>query len=104
MALAPEVYLARELELCYVPLCCVVDYAEGVKQRGSESGATMDDFLTEAQGDAVELAQEQLLTLGAALSRAVLDDRTCPCAHGLDEYREAGLLKGEDWRKWIGKP
>jgi 5'-methylthioadenosine phosphorylase len=104
MALAPEVYLARELEICYVPLCCVVGHAEGVKQRDSEPGAVMDDFLTEAQGDAVELARGQLLTLAAAVSRAVLDDRTCPCAHGLDGYREAGLLKGEDWRQWIGKP
>jgi len=104
MALAPEVYLARELEMCYVPLCCIVDYAEGVKQRGPEAEAMMDDFLSGAQEDAVELARGQLLTLAAALSRSVLDERTCPCAKGLERYREAGLLKGEDWRQWIGKP
>lgn len=104
MAMAPEVYLARELEMCYVPLCCIVDYAEGVKQRDPAVGAVMDDFLSEAQEDAVELAQGQLLTLAAALSRAVLDDRKCPCAHGLDTYREAGLLQGKAWHQWVGKP
>jgi 5'-methylthioadenosine phosphorylase len=103
MALSPEVYLARELEMCYVPLCCIVDYAEGVKQRDPDPAPSMDDFLDEAQEDAVEFARGQLLTIAAALSRAVLDDRTCPCAHGLDEHREAGLLQGEDWRQWIGK-
>ena len=33
MTLVPEVFLARELELCYTALCYVVNFAEGVKDR-----------------------------------------------------------------------
>ena len=33
MTLVPEVFLARELELCYAALCYVVNFAEGLKDR-----------------------------------------------------------------------
>ena len=33
MTLAPEAFLAREMEICYTPFCYLTNYAEGVKPR-----------------------------------------------------------------------
>ena len=33
MTLAPETFLARELEMCYAPVCYLTNYAEGVMTR-----------------------------------------------------------------------
>ncbi len=38
MTLAPEAFLARELEMCYTPLCYVTNYAEGVVDREYRGG------------------------------------------------------------------
>ena len=39
--LAPEVFLARELELCYVALTYVVNYAEGLVERPYRPGCSL---------------------------------------------------------------
>ena len=103
MTMAPEVFLARELEMCYVGLCCVTDYAEGIKKRETRAGDPLGGVLEEAEKEALGQARGGLLTVAAAVSRAVLDDRTCVCSRAMEKYREAGCV-GEDWHEWIGKP
>ena len=103
MTMAPEAFLARELEMCYVALCCVTDYAEGIKKREARAADPLGGVLEEAEKEALAQARGGLLTVASSLSRSVLDDRTCACARAMEPYRKAGRI-GEDWHTWIGKP
>lgn len=103
MTLAPEAFLARELEICYHPLCYVTSYAEGVKQRGVSPGESMEELLEEAEREATAEAIGRMFDIAAAVSRALPDERQCPCALAMEQYRSEGRI-GEDWHTWIGKP
>ncbi len=70
---APEAFLARELELCYAPVCFVSNMAAGfqkslsaheVEERGRETGRILNNVIIEAVG-------------------RIPDNRSCPCATAL---------------------
>ena len=103
MTLAPEVFLARELEMCYHPVCYVANYAEGVKQRETRPGELFDEMLEGAEREAVSEAVGRMFEIAAALSRTLPDERQCACALAMERYRREGRI-GEDWHTWIGKP
>ena len=68
-AIAPEVYLAREIGACYAALTIVLNYAEGVRP-------TWDFDLLE------EIARDDAVSLGRRLLEALLgipETRGCPC-------------------------
>ncbi len=71
---APEVFLARELELCYASICFVSNMAAGlqkslsaqdVEEIGRETGRILNNIIIEAIGK-------------------IPDRRSCPCANALD--------------------
>jgi 5'-methylthioadenosine phosphorylase len=99
--LAPEVFLARELELCYAALTYVVNYAEGLLDRPYQPGVLFEGLATPgemAKVAAVEKAFPDLLTkILPALAAA---PRACPCPRLLERYRVRGDI-GEDWRTWV---
>jgi len=103
MTLAPEVFLARELEICYVPLCFITGYGEGIKRRQEALRVGLEGALVEAERKALDSAVDQMLTIAAYVSRAVADHRTCLCASAMDDYRKKKLIE-EDWRTWVGRP
>jgi len=103
MTLAPEVFLARELEICYLPMCYVTSYAEGVKERQMRPGELLEGVMEQAEREAVEEAFGRFLTIASSLSRALPDERQCPCALAMEQYRRENHV-GEDWHTWIGKP
>lgn len=103
MTMVPEVFLARELEMCYAGLCCVTGYAEGIRKREAGAGDPLGDVREEAEMAALGQARGGLLAIAASLSRSVLDDRTCVCSRAMERYRKAGRI-GEDWHTWIGRP
>ena len=80
MTLVPEVFLARELELCYAALCYVVNFAEGIKDRPYQPGVLFEGLATPeevARVQAVEGAMAELvLRLVPALAAA---PRECGC-------------------------
>ena len=99
--LAPEVFLARELELCYTALTYVVNYAEGlggpaVPTRGAVRGPGHPRRNPKGGGG------------GSGLSGVDPEDaagpgrhaRQCPCPRLLERYRLRGDL-GPDWRSWV---
>jgi 5'-methylthioadenosine phosphorylase len=100
MTLAPEAFLARELEMCYFPLCLIASYAEGVKDREAEALA---EVIAQAELDTLKETVGRMFSLAAMISRALPSEDDCPCAHAMDEYRKQGRI-GEDWHTWIGKP
>ncbi len=102
MTLCPEVFLARELEMCYCPVCYVSNYAEGVTERPYTAGELFEGMLTaeeKAKVDAaIVLLPEIILEAFAGLS----DERTCPCCQSMERYRMRGDI-GDDWHTWINK-
>ena len=48
MTLAPEAFLARELEMCYHPVCYITNYAEGVRRGGTLVSVRADDVRADA--------------------------------------------------------
>lgn len=99
--LVPEVFLARELELCYVALCYVVNFAEGVAERPYQPGVLFEGLATSEEAAKVqaveaafgELALKLLLALAATPA-------ACHCGRLMERYRLRGDL-GEDWRTWF---
>lgn len=73
MTVAPVNFLARELEICYVPL----------------------GYLSP------EITPLALLTtILKATPAFTLGERTCPCAQAMQPARAQGLV-GEDWQTWL---
>ncbi|GAA2082343.1 S-methyl-5'-thioadenosine phosphorylase [Actinomadura alba] len=72
----PEAVLARELALCYTPVCLVTDLDAGIEEG---AGVTMDEVyrvFAENIG--------RLRPVVAEAAAALPAERDCPCAHALD--------------------
>jgi len=103
MTLAPECFLARELEICYLPICYVTNYAEGVYQREARAGELFEGLLVKAEREAVDEAVSHFLDIAAALFGALPRERNCPCRTAMERYRREGRV-GDDWHTWMGRP
>ena len=103
MTLCPEVFLARELEICYAAICCVADYAEGVYERDVRPGVLFDGLIGDAEREAVEESLSRSLEIASLLFRNLGDERHCGCGLSMERYRKEGRI-GDDWHTWIGKP
>ncbi len=99
--LAPEVFLARELEFCYVGLTYVVNYAEGLVERPYQPGVLFEGLATPeemARVRAVEAAFPELVL--RVLPALAATERQCPCPRLMERYRLRGDI-GADWRTWV---
>lgn len=99
--LVPEVFLARELEFCYVALTYVVNYAEGLVERPYQPGVLFEGLATPQEVDRVRAVEaafpELILSLLPALAAT---SRDCPCPRLMERYRLRGDIGG-DWRTWV---
>jgi 5'-methylthioadenosine phosphorylase len=101
MNLAPETFLARELEMCYGALCYAVNFAEGLKDRPYRPNVLFEGMATPedmARVKAVEEAFPELLL--PMLARAIENPCTCFCQQSMSRYKERGDI-GPDFRTWI---
>jgi len=100
MTLVPEAFLARELEMCYCPLCYVTNYAEGVVDRPYKRGELFEGLSSEEESARRDSAVESLP--GIALEALALLNNTpvCNCPTSMERYRRSGVI-GENWREWI---
>lgn len=104
MTLAPEAFLARELEMCYLPLCYVSNYAEGVREVPYMVGRLFEGLLAPEEQEAVADGLHTVLeALHRTLERLSGTDRNCPCSQAMARYRLAGMI-GDDWHTWISAP
>jgi len=100
MTLVPEVFLARELELCYAAVCLVVNQAEGLKSTPYREGVLFEGLADTDELDQVKAVEQNLGSLLVGLIQAASRyDRTCHCGRALERYRIRGDIS-QDWRKW----
>jgi len=100
MTLVPEVFLARELELCYGALCLVVNLAEGVREAPYRAGVLFEGLAEEEESARVRAVEARLGELLLPLVHAAARyERGCACGRAMERYKKRGDL-GEDWRSW----
>ena len=91
MTLAPEGFLARELEMCYHPVAYVTAYAEGVLD------AYDRDDRDRMVAEALEVMPEILWNLLELLPH---HPYACSCQDAMLRYKQRGQI-GDDFREWI---
>jgi len=102
MTLAPEAFLARELEICYAPLCYVTNFAEGVVPRPGRPGELFGGMLDPAERQAVDRCVAEFPeVITRSLAQLHFMPRDCQCGQAMLRYRREGRLSG-DWHDWIG--
>jgi len=100
-ALAPEVFLAKELQLCYASVCYVGRYAEdGTNHRPFEDGRVLPEEVERQRAtDAVDRMPRLLERFCEVLSHT---PGVCNCESTMTPYMTKGKL-GWDWRTWFEK-
>jgi len=101
MTLVPEVFLARELELCYAALCYVVNFAEGIKDRAYQPGVLFEGLATSEEIARVQEVESAFADLVLRLLPGLAAARSlCSCGRLMERYRLRGDI-GQDWRTWF---
>ncbi len=99
MTLAPEAFLARELEICYCPVCYITNYAEGVREAAYETGKLFEGLATDEELKKVDDSLRLLPEIAAhALTEA--QDMPCSCQSSMQRYKDRGNIS-DDWHTWI---
>ena len=101
--LVPEVFLARELEICYHPLCYITNYAEGIRRAPFKPGELFEGMLFEKEKRDMDKAVQGFDKIITELFQ-YLDSlkRDCYCNQLMARYRNKGLIKG-NWKSWFRK-
>lgn len=106
MTLVPEVFLAKELEMCYAAVCYVTNYAEGIKKTDFQPGVLFEGLADEAERKIVERTVNAFPHIIETMATLAAEDLPankspeCNCAQMMQRYRDRGDI-GEDWHKWI---
>ena len=100
--LAPEVFLARELQMCYAGICYIVNYAEtGSRHRPFNVGELFAELRQDQGGkpptDTAELLPKLLTRLAAKLKQT---PPACDCRQSMSEYIKDYDLS-DNWREWF---
>ncbi len=101
-AFAPEVFLAKELQLCYSAVCYVVNYAEtGSRHRPFAAGDLFGGLMPKSEGQRLAGTVAAMSRIVGQVAAAVATAaKTCECdktmSHNIRAY---GL--SDDWRKWF---
>lgn len=101
MTLVPEVFLARELEICYGSLCYISNYAEGIKPLNYEKGVLFEGTLPAHMKESVSSAMNEIPSVIInTIKELSVYKRDCPCKDSMLRYKVRGDID-VDWRNWI---
>jgi len=104
-SLAPGVFLAKELQMCFAGGCYVVNYAEtGSRHRPFSTGSLFADAAHPSTPDRPAGVDEVLPDVLARLAeRCAAAERACECDRTMAaQIAEANLPA--DWRHWFDRP
>ncbi len=98
----PEVFLAKELELCYAGICYVVNYAEtGSRHRPFATGELFGNLRENSEAQRLAGAAASISQIVARLAEALQNaPKVCECDQTMAYHREQYHLP-DDWRKWF---
>ena len=103
MTVVPECFLAHELEICYLPLCYISNYAEGVRKSAYQSGVFFEGLNSEAEFKVVQKSVQNLPRIILETFRNLPNSKVgCACQHSMDHYKQANEV-GPEWHEWIKK-
>ncbi|ADU96268.1 purine or other phosphorylase family 1 [Thermovibrio ammonificans HB-1] len=101
MTLVPEVFLAKELEMCYGAVCYVTNFAEGVKEAAFKEGELFEGMVSGEEMERVNQAVRRFPeVVKLCVEKLYRLERTCHCPKLMERYRRKGRI-GTDWRQWI---
>lgn len=100
-ALSPEVFVAKELELCYTAIAYPAYWAEAVVDRPWHGGVAFEGLLDPGEAEHVALLEKGLSTFFMEwLVDLVETPRQCPCKDTMLRYKKRGDI-GDDWKQWV---
>jgi 5'-methylthioadenosine phosphorylase len=103
MTLVPEVFLAKELEMCYASICYVTNYAEGIVDSEYRPGELFEGLSSDKDRKAVKDSVNNFPIIIDALANTINKHNTnCKCQLSMERYRKEGII-GDDWHDWISK-
>ena len=99
--LAPELFLARELTMCYTAICYVVNYAEtGSRHRPFMGGGLFADTPGISSSQRLLSAAHAIGPISRRVADELADADDCECHHAMDpNITRYGL--SSDWRTWL---
>lgn len=98
MTLAPETFLARELEMCYHPVAYVTAWAEGVGETDGTAETEVPEEERQSRIDeTLQLLPEISWNLLEMLPTAAW---ACSCQDSMLRYKQRGII-GDDFHDWI---
>lgn len=104
MTLVPEAFLARELEMCYSPICYLTNFAEGICDRPFAKGrlfeGMMDNEERKSTADSIRQFPKIFQKVFCTMQNL---ERTCHCKDAMLRYKKKGIIS-EDWHSWISNP
>ena len=101
MTLVPEVFLARELEMCYAAICYVTNYAEGIASKPFKPGELFEGLSDEEERKAVGKAVTQFPSVLREIAKNIGSaQKICNCHDAMQRYKKAGII-GNDWHDWV---
>ncbi len=101
-AIAPEVFLACELQMCYAAVCYVSGYAEtGSTHKPFHStglfGREMDDPAAKWRQ---VVCDDMLDVVAGVFKEAQATEKNCSCGRAMEEMKNTFNLP-DDWREWF---
>jgi 5'-methylthioadenosine phosphorylase len=98
---APEMFLARELQMCYTAMCYVTNYAESGSQQPPLGGALFESMKPQTGTDRLAGVVESLGQIISNVAQAALESSaTCTCEQTQSQHIEQYGLS-DDWRQWL---
>lgn len=101
MTLIPEVFLAKELEMCYASICYVTNYAEGIVDSEYRPGELFEGLSSDNDRKAVAKSVSRFPVIIETLAGVVNKyNMNCKCQFSMERYKKNGII-GDDWHEWV---
>jgi len=101
MVVAPECFLAKELEMCYIPLCYISNYAEGVRERTYKAGVIFEGLNTDEEQEQVNASLGTIPQIILEFFKNLEEEETqCFCQFAMERHRRKGVI-GQEWHDWF---
>ena len=101
MTLCPEVFLAKELEMCYASICYITNYAEGLVERPFKPGELFEGLANDDDRKNVNNAVIKFPIILKEIAKAAkAAKKACTCQSLMERHKKRGDV-GSDWRTWV---